>query len=114
MNRLVVERSLSKQYILLKNKINRNKKLINLIKLVVVFIIFLFSVAVYWYFVNVGSTKWYFLRKEMSKLERLKLQEDIVKIEILKKQQRVLDQIDISNVWKNTVKVINLKWNNKL
>ncbi len=98
MRRLVLYKSLSKQYIFFKCKLRRNRQILSIVKLAIVLVIFFISVIVYWYFVNVWSTKWYFLRKEMSKLENTKLLYNVVKLEVLKKESMILNKINLNNV----------------
>lgn len=122
MNKIVLLNSLSKEYIDLQNKAKRNHKTMDNIKLFVVIWIFMFTIWLYWYFVNVNSTMWYFYRIEWNKVEETKLYHNITQLNILKSQKLLWDDINSElqivkkkdrNV-KIDNKIIYLKYNQEL
>lgn len=126
MQRVVFLKNLNKQYVIFKRNVKNNRKFINNLKLVTTFLILLFTVWVYWYFVNVSSTKWYFLRQEMRLLEEEKFLHSLTQLEVLKKQREVWQEIqDNSSFRQNNIgrqpqglsvndRVIYIKLNNHL
>lgn len=78
----------------LQQRIKQNIIMVDMTKLLVTLIIFVATLWVYWYFVNVSSTKWYFLRKEMRKLETAKFEHSIIQLKIVKKEKEIWDSID--------------------
>lgn len=96
MQKVVFFTSIRKQYTCLQEKIKRNYRIINSLKLTITFLIFLMTIWVYGYFVNVSSTKWYFLRQQMQNVEEAKFQNSITQLEILKKEKELWDSIENS------------------
>lgn len=94
MQKVVFFTSIRKQYICLQEKIKRNYRTINALKLSITFLIFFLTIWVYGYFVNVSSTKWYFLRKQMQNVDDAKFQNSITQLEILKKEKELWDNIE--------------------
>ncbi len=56
--------------------------------------IFLIAVFVYGYFVNIWSTKWYFLRQNLAKLETVKLDFQVVELKYMKTISKLNDKIN--------------------
>ncbi len=103
MNRFVFTKSLTKNYIDFKNKIRKNRKLINQLKLATTIWILVFTIWLYAYFVNISSTKWYFLREETNKLEEEKFLHSLAQLDVLKEKR---------NVWKDIQEDSSYKQNN--
>jgi hypothetical protein len=122
MNKIVLLNSLSKEYIDFQKKVKQNHKTIDNIKLFIVISIFVFTIWLYWYFVNINSTMWYFYRNEWNKVEEIKLFHNITQLNILKSQKLLWDDINSElkivqkkdrNV-KIDNKIIYLKYNQEL
>lgn len=94
MNKAVFLNSLSKQYVNLQIKVRQNYKILDWLKIIITFLIFFLTIGIYGYFVNVSSTKWYFLRQEMKNLEDAKFTHSISQIEVLKKEKSLWDNIE--------------------
>jgi len=94
MQKVVFFTSIRKQYTCLQEKIKKNYRTINALKLSITFLIFFLTIWVYWYFVNISSTKWYFLRQQMQNVEEAKFQNSITQLEILKKEKELWDNIE--------------------
>ena len=95
-------------YMLIKKRLKNNFRLIDNIKTIFSIICLLLSIWVYWYFVNISSTKWYFIKTERAKLSEIKFKNEIVKIDI-RKLEGWIENISIDN-WTNilTWKVISI------
>ena len=101
-------RKMGLSYLALKKRFLKSRKNIELIKLIFVSLFFLFSIVFYWYFVNVSSTKWYFLKQEREKLSEIKFQNEIVKIDVRRLESSVLNNIVVSNSSTLTWRVISI------
>lgn len=106
MNKFVFVESISKKYIEIKNNVKKNRRLINQLKLVTISMILVSVILSYLFFVNISSTKWYFLRQEMGILEEEKFSHSLVQLEVLRAQKKVWQDIQDNswfkqnNVWK--------------
>jgi hypothetical protein len=94
MNKIVLLNSLSKEYIDFQKKVKQNHKTMDNIKLFIVISIFMFTIWLYGYFVNVNSTMWYFYRIEWNKVEETKLFHNITQLNVLKSQKLLWDDIN--------------------
>lgn len=86
-------KKMSQNYLNVKKQILKSYEFISNIKTIFTIILLLFSIWVYGYFVNVSSTKWYFLKKERQELSEIKFQNEIVKIDVRKIEWDILDKI---------------------
>jgi len=84
-------KKMAQNYINIKKQILKNYKFISKIKTGISISFFVFSIWVYGYFVNVSSTKWYFLKQETEKLSEIKFQNEIIKIDIRKIEWNIFD-----------------------
>lgn len=109
MEKTIFFKSLSKQYVSLQNKVRENYKIIDAMKLIVTLFILFFTIGVYWYFVNISSTKGYFLRHEMKNFEEAKFNHSIVQVEVLKLEKQIWDNIQTNTVIKQKKIQINEK-----
>ena len=98
-------KKMSSNYLLMKKRLLKGYKFLNYIKLWFAVFVFLLSLWAYGYFVNISSTKWYFIKQEREKLSEVKFQNEIVKIDIKKIEW------DISSNMIIKTKLNNLTWN---
>ncbi len=84
-------------YLQLQKKIKTNKKFLEYFKLIVVILIFLISIGIYWYFTNINSTQWYFLRQINKEYQNVKIQYELSKLEETKRYTQVLNDINFTN-----------------
>jgi len=80
-------------YLVIKKRLIRNNKSMNIIKTWFVFVLFLLSIWIYGYFINISSTKWYFIRVEKDKLSEVKFQNEIIKIDVKKLEWDIFSNI---------------------
>lgn len=99
MRKFVLLKSISKQYIELQKKVRRNNQVLDSLKLLTSVIIFLLIIWVYGYFVNISSTKWYFLRQEMKNLEETKFTHSITQLDILTMERDIWNEIQTVSVF---------------
>ena len=92
-------------YLAYQKRLLKNYKFVEKLKLLFSIFVFLLALGAYGYFVNVSSTKWYFIKVEREKLEEVKFQNEIVKIDVRKIEG------DLSNFLVNTSKMDSLTWN---
>ena len=97
---------MSSKYILWKRKLILNKKISETLKSSISIMALISSVVFYGYFVNVSSTKGFFLRKEMNTLEEIKFENSIEKLEVAKLEKKLLDNL-ISENFDPSTNVIN-------
>lgn len=76
----------------LKKQFLKNYRFISKLKTGFAIGLFIFSIWVYWYFVNVSSTKWYFLKQQRQILWETKFQNEIVKIDVRKIEWKILSK----------------------
>ncbi len=100
MQRVVFVESLSKKYVNIKNKVRRNRKTVDKLKLITTVMILLFTMWVYWYFINISSTKWYFLREEMRELENKKFEHSLVQLEVLQNKREIRQDIQQDSIFR--------------
>ncbi len=100
MKKVVFFKSISKQYVNLKNKINHNRKIMNFLKLATTILIFVVTIGMYGYFVNVSSTTGYFLREEERELEDAKFEHSIAKQQVLQEKNKVWESIHEQSIFK--------------
>lgn len=99
MAKIVLFNSISKQYISLQSKIRKNRRTIDWIKISITILIFLFLIWIYWYFINISSTKWFFLRQEMKNLEDTKFSYSITNLEVMKMEKNIWDKINTNTLY---------------
>ena len=108
-------KKLSWSYLFYHRELLRNYKFMEKIKLGFSIFLFLLAVWTYGYFVNISSTKWYFIKIEREKLWEVKFQNEIVKIDTKKIEWEILNNIlptnlDIKSLsWKVTIIRENIK-----
>lgn len=106
MKKIVFLESLSKNYLNLQYKIRKNQRLIDSLKITVTILIFFLTLWAYWYFVNISSTKWYFLREQRQELEQAKFKHNITQLEVLKMEKENWDKISQkSNFWEEKITI---------
>jgi hypothetical protein len=71
-------------YLAYKNRFRKNYILMDKIWSLIAITVFITAISIYWYFINIASTKWYFINIEKKKLNEIKFQNEIVKIDIRK------------------------------
>ena len=107
-------RQMTLNYMLIKKQLKNNFKLIDNIKTIFSIVCFLLSIWVYWYFVNISSTKGYFIRSERNKLSNIKFKNEIVKIDIKKLEWSINDSLAYNSNSILTWKVVTLTTNDEL
>lgn len=85
-----------KKYSKFQTYIRLNYYLIDNIKLYLSILILIIIIWIYWYFINITSTKWFFLRKEMKNLNDSKFVQNIYQIEALKKEKQIWENLSIN------------------
>ncbi|MEF2175326.1 MAG: hypothetical protein V3575_02540 [Candidatus Absconditabacteria bacterium] len=98
MKKIILLESLSKKYINIQNKVRKNNKIIDGLKMTSILLVLVFSVGIYGYLVNVSSTKGYFLRQEMKKLEDIKFNNSITQLEVLGMERQLWDSIQSEKI----------------
>ena len=101
-------RKMAKSYLILKKRLLKNSKFINMVKMSLAAGFFLFSLVAYWYFVNVSSTKGYFIRTERENFSEIKFQNEIVKIDVRKLESKIFDSINLESNSSITWKVLTI------
>ena len=97
--------SINKLYGWILNRYRRSDLVIDIVKvsfLIFVFIVFAF---VYLYFVNLASTRWYFLRQENQKLNTISFQFEILKTKMLDYKQQNREAINSMSFKRDVVDV---------
>jgi len=97
---------MAQSYLYLKKKFLKSKKFLNNLKTAIALILFLSSVVTYWYFVNVSSTKGYFIKTEREKLTEVKFKNEIVNIDIRKLESEIFNKMNMDSYNSLTWKVI--------
>jgi len=101
----VPTQSWNKLYGWILNKYKRYDSVIDIVKIsVLVFFLAVFG-FVYLYFVNLASTRWYFLRQENQKLNTISFQFEILKIKMLDYKQQNRDAINSTSFKRDVVDV---------
>jgi len=85
-------KKMAQNYLNIKKQILKSYKFVSNVKTIFSIMIFILSIWIYGYFVNVSSTKWYFLRQERQKLSEIKFQNEIVNIDVRKIEWDILDK----------------------
>jgi len=93
-------KKMGSSYLLMKKKLLKSYRFINYIKLWFAVFVFLLSLWAYGYFVNISSTKWYFIKQEREKLSEVKFQNEIVKIDIKKIEWELSSKMLIKTICK--------------
>ena len=93
-------KKMGSSYLLMKKKLLKSYRFINYIKLWFAVFVFLLALWTYGYFVNISSTKWYFIKQEREKLSEVKFQNEIVKIDIKKIEWELSSKMLIKTIWK--------------
>ena len=108
-------KSMSASYIAYHKSLIKNYKFMEKIKMGFSIFLFLLAIWAYGYFVNVASTKWYFIRVENEKLSEVKFQNEIVNIDTKKMEGEILNNILPANLDTDnlTWKVLVLRQNMK-
>jgi len=101
-------KKMADSYLNIKKKLIKTSKIFSAIKSLLVVLFLLFSLISYGYFVNISSTKWYFIKVEREKLSEIKFQNEIVKIDIRKLESKIFDSINLESNSSITGKVITL------
>lgn len=99
MKKVVFLNNLSKQYNNIRQKVKKNYRMIDWIKLFITVWIFVLTVWAYWYFVNVSSTKWYFLREEERKLNDAEFSHSIARLDVLEKERQIRRDIQEDSIF---------------
>jgi len=86
-------KKMSINYLTYHKNILKNYKFMEKVKMGFSIFLFLFSIWAYWYFVNISSTKWYFIRVERDRLSEVKFQNEIVNIDTKKIEWEILNTI---------------------
>lgn len=94
--------SVKEYYSFLLNKEKANKYIFDLLKIWWIVLFSIICLFIYFRYVSLSSTEWYFLRKANSDLSALNFQYEIVKTEILEKNQ----QNWVSIYWNSQTKTI--------
>lgn len=81
----------------------------DIVKLTTTIAIFLLTVIIYGYFVNISSTKGYFLRQELKSLEDAKFASSVTKLAIMKQEKQLWDTIKLSQNYNQKKVVISPK-----
>ena len=102
-----VER-MSYSYLYLKKSLLKEKKFIEWIKTILAILIFLLSVVTYGYFVNISSTRGYFIKVEREKLSEVKFKKEIVSIDVRKIESQIFEKIRLDNYSNLTWKVLTI------
>ncbi len=101
-------------YLLIKKQLKHNFKFIDNIKTIFSIMCLMLSIWIYWYFINVSSTKWYFIKNERNKLSDIKFKNDIVKIDIRRIEWEINDNLSYNPNSSLTGKVLLLNNNSEL
>lgn len=90
-----------------KKQFLKNNRFVSKVKTWFAIAFFIFSIWIYGYFVNISSTKWYFLKQQRQTLWEAKFQNEIVKIDIRKIEWNLLSKdllahmdSDVPSSWK--------------
>jgi len=70
--------------------------------------LFLLSIVTYGYFVNVSSTKGYFIKTEREKLSEIKFKNEIVNIDVRRIESQIFDSINLDSYSNLTWKVLTI------
>jgi len=101
-------KKMAKTYLSIKKQLLKSKKFMDIFKISVAVAFFMFSLIAYGYFVNVSSTKWYFIRAEREKLSEIKFQNEIVNIDVRKLESKIFDSINLESNSSITWKVLTI------
>jgi len=101
-------KKMAKTYLSIKKQFLKSKKFIDTLKILIAGVFFMFSLIAYGYFVNVSSTKWYFIRAEREKLSEIKFQNEIVNIDVRKLESKIFDSINLESNSSITWKVLTI------
>ncbi|UFX83111.1 hypothetical protein [Candidatus Absconditicoccus praedator] len=99
MKKVVFLNNLSKQYNNIRQKVKKNYRMIDGIKLFITVGIFVLTVGAYGYFVNVSSTKGYFLREEERKLNDAEFSHSIARLDVLEKERQIRRDIQEDSIF---------------
>ncbi len=70
--------------------------------------LFLLSIVTYGYFVNVSSTKGYFIKTEREKLSEIKFKNEIVNIDVRRIESQIFDSINLDSYSNLSWKVLTI------
>ena len=101
-------------YLLIKKQLKHNFKFIDNIKTIFSIMCLMLSIWIYWYFINVSSTKWYFIKNERNKLSDIKFKNEIIKIDVRKIEWSINNTLTYNSSNTLTWKVITLNSNTEL
>ena len=80
-------------YIVMKKKLLKSHRFIENLKIGFSAFLFLISIWLYGYFINVSSTKGYFIKVEKEKLSEIKFKNEIEKIDVKKLEWELANKI---------------------
>lgn len=87
----------------------RNKEeMRDMVKIWSLFLLFLFFGGLFMYYINLASTRGYFMRLETQKLEASKAKNDIVKLEVIREKRENWDNLHTPralNLQKNLISI---------
>jgi len=93
MNKIVLLKNLSKQYLSVKKSMRRNKKAVSMAKLIIVSFIALWVFGFYAYMVTSSSTKGYFLAQKEKIKKAREFDYSIAKLDILQLEQQLYQSV---------------------
>ena len=97
MNKLPIAKSVAREYLKLQKRLRTNKKLVEYIKIGVIWALLLFFSGVYIYFVKQGSTLGFFLREEQRTLDKIEFEYSLIAIENTDIQKAVRENVMSGN-----------------
>ena len=86
-------KKIGESYIYKHKKLIKNHKMMEWLKTGLVAVYMIIALGLYGYFINIASTKWYFLRVEKEKVSEAKFQNEIVKIDAKKIEWEIYSNI---------------------
>ena len=96
---------IKKYYDFLLNKEKNNKYLSDVIKISILWVVILVCLAIYFRYVSLSSTEWFFYRQASNQLSATQFKYEIEKTEILEKTQKNRDTMYSSNQNKKVIDV---------
>ncbi len=102
MNKLPIAKSVAREYLKLQKRLRTNKKLVEYIKIWAIGGLLLFFIGVYIYFVNQGSTLWFFLREQQRDLDKIEFNYSLIAIKNTEEQKNVRETVMSGNKYLNS------------
>jgi hypothetical protein len=90
-------KKMCQSYLYLKKKFLKSRRFIEGVKMTFAVALFLLSIVTYGYFVNISSTKGYFIRTEREKLSEIKFKNEIVNIDVRRIESQIFDSINLDS-----------------